>query len=413
MDLSNIKKIVIVGGGFGGIYAALDLAKKKLPNTKITLISDEPHFEYHAALYRVVTGHSPLEVCIPLREIFEGKKIEVLEDDIVEVNLVEKLLRGSSRSRYSFDYLVLALGSETIYFNIPGLKEYSFGFKSIVEALKLKKHLHDLFQACTISAEDQEEDVCRMHLVVVGGGASGVELAGELAVYTRKLAKKHRVDPSLITIDLIEAAPRLLPVLPEDVSERVKNRLHALGVNIFLNRTVTEQEIEEVHLKDMEVKTKTVIWTAGVKPHRLYSKIQGLELDKRGRVVVDEFLQAKGFSNVFVIGDAAATLYTGMAQTAIRDGSFTEEIIAKSISGMSAIPYQPKKPFYAIPIGPGWATVLIGQLRIYGRVGWFIRRLLDLRFFLSILPFPKAILAFRSGKTLCESCKICMPETND
>lgn len=407
---SEIKKIIIVGGGFGGIRCALDLAKQNPNNAKAILISDKPHFEYHAALYRVVTGRSPLEVCIPLREVFEGKEVEVVEDTITKIDLKGRRLEGSSGSRYQFDYLVLTLGSETVYFNIPGLKEFSWGFKSITEALRLKKHLHQLFEACKISSDDREDDICRMHLVIVGGGASGLELAGELAVYTKELAKKHGVDPSTITIDLIEATPRLLPSLPEDISERAKTRLHKLGVNIFLNRAVTEQELKGVRLKDMEMKTETVIWTAGVKPHHLYSEIQGLEFDKKGRIIVDEFLQAKGWNDIFVMGDAAATPYTGMAQTAIHDGNFVANTILRKISGKPLEPYKHKAPFYAIPVGPGWAAVLIGKWRTYGRIGWLLRRLADFRFFLSILPFPKALLAFQSGKTLCESCAICMPK---
>ena len=404
----EIKKIIIVGGGFGGVRCALDLAKKKLPNIKIVLISDRSHFEYHAALYRVVTGHSPLEVCIPLRDIFDGSDVEIIEDSISGVELEERQLRGRSGSRYSYDFLVLALGSETAYFNIPGLKELSFGFKSIHEALILKRHLHELFTACEQATA--EEKVCAAHIVIVGGGASGTELAGDLAVYTRKLAKKHRLKPSLVTIDLIEAAPRLLPALPEDISTRVKKRLHNLGVNIFLNRVVVEEEVEKVYLKDMEMKTKTVIWTAGAKPNHLYSKIKGLLLDKKNRVIVDAFLQAKGINNVFILGDAAATLYAGMAQTAIRNASFVAETIIKKSHGRPVEVYKTKKPFYAIPVGPGWAAAAIGNHQFYGRLGWWLRRLADFRFFLSVLPFKKALLAFQNGKTLCESCSICSVE---
>lgn len=407
VNQSAVKKVIILGGGFGGIRTALDLANKKIPGIKVILISDKPHFEYHPALYRIVGGHSPLEVCIPLRDIFEGKNTEVLTDSITEVNLSERTLKGSSGSRYSFDFLILALGSETVYFNIPGLKEFSFGFKSITEALTLKQHLHELFQACIISDKDREEDVCRMHFVVVGGGASGVELTGELAIYTKGLAEKHQVDSSLITIDLIELAPRLLPTFPADVSKQAKNRLHELGINIFLNRGVTEQEVEEVHLKDIELKTETVIWTAGVKPNKLYGEINGLSFDKNGRVLVDEFLQARGWSNIFAIGDGAATPYTGMAQTAIRDGKFVAELIHLKIHDKPLKPYKAKAPFFAIPIGHGWAALFMGNLRFYGRIGWWLRRFADFRFFVSILSLRKAILVFRSGKTLAESCAIC------
>lgn len=409
MNSTPKRKVVIVGAGFGGIRAALDLAKKKIPNLQITLINDKPHFEYTPALYRIVTGKSPLEVCIPLREIFKGKNIDLIEDTIVEVDLNQKQLKDISGSRYSYDYLILALGSETAYFNISGLKEFSFGFKSITQALRLKNHLHDLFKESQLLDTDKEEDVLRLHPIVVGGGASGVEIAAELATYTKQLAKKHLVDPSIVTIDLIEASSRLVPFLPDSVSAKIQNRLQQLEVNIFLNRTVVKEEIESVYLKDMEMKTKTVIWAAGVKPNHLYSQIQGLSLDQKGKVAVDEFLQAKRQDNVFVVGDAAATKYAGMAQTAIHDGRFVADVISKKIAGLMSQPYKPKKPFYAMPLGPGWAAVIIGPLVIYGKVGWWLRRLADLRFFLSILPPLKAFAAFRSGKTLCESCQICLP----
>lgn len=181
-------------------------------------------------------------------------------------------------------------------------------------------------------------------------------------------------------------------------------------MNIFTNRAIVEGEINEIHLKDMDIKSRTLIWTAGVKPNHLYAEIQGLEFDKKGRVIVDDYLEAKNCENIFVIGDGAATAFIGLAQTAIRDGRFAARAIIKKTRGEKLIPYQPKKPAQAIPVGPGWAAVAIGGFRIYGRVGWWIRRLADFRYFLSILSLKKAILAFRSGKTLCESCAVCTPE---
>ena len=400
------RRVVIVGGGFAGVRAGLDLAGKKLSNTKVTLVTDKPHFEYHAALYRVVTGRSPLEVCIPLREIFgtDDKDIEILVDEIVSIDTDSHRVIGKSGSDYVYDELVLALGSETAHFNIPGLRELSYGFKSIQEALRLKQHLHEMFSSCEkISPEDR---VCAAHIVVVGGGASGVELAGELALYTKKLARHHGLDQSLVTIDLIETAPRLLPALDVRLSLRVLKRLRDLGVNIFLNRTIVHEEIETLYMKDMEMKTKTVVWTAGVKPHALYAKLAGVTTDKKGRVVVDEYLRAEGLSNVYVVGDGASTQFSGMAQTALADGAF----VAHAIAGSSRTffgRYTPKRPHYAVPVGPGWAAVQIGSMRFYGTVGWWLRRLADLRFYLSILPTGKAVVAFRARQLTTEVCPLC------
>jgi NADH dehydrogenase len=408
MNLEVDKKIIIVGGGFGGVRTALDLASKKIQDAKITLVSDKPHFEYTPSLYRVATGRSPLEVCIPLREIFVGKKVEVIEDRIEKINLQEKTLIGSSGSQYHFRYAVLALGSETNYFNIPGIQELAFGFKSINEALRLKKHLHEILEACKNT--DKEVKLCAAHIVIVGGGATGTEIAGELAVYLKNLARQHNFDPSLITLELIEASSRLLPFLPEKISWRVEKRLRSLGVNILLNRSLVKEELETVYLRDMEIKTKTMIWTAGVKPNRLYGETEGFKFDKKGRVLVDNFMQAQGFENIFVIGDGASTPYAGLAQTAIYDGRFVADAIEKKINGRALNPYRPQKPSYAIPLGPCWAAVSVGPFTLYGRLGWVVRRLADFRFFLYILPLQKAILAYRSEKTLCETCSICSLE---
>src|SRR3989344_5938636 len=171
----EIKKILIIGGGFGGVRTALDLDKRKIPNASIALVSDRPHFEYHPALYRVVTGRSPLEVCIPLRDVFEGKEVAVAQDRIVGIDLAGKTVEGFSGTYYKYDFLVLALGSETEYFDIPGLPELSFGFKSINEALRLKRHLQELFEG--MAKEDHGDKVKSASFIVIGGGASGVELA--------------------------------------------------------------------------------------------------------------------------------------------------------------------------------------------------------------------------------------------
>lgn len=405
----SLKRAFIIGGGFGGIAAALDLERRRTPNLKIILVSNKPHFEYHAGLYRVVTGHSPLNVCIPIAEIIDGKNIEFVVDTIQSIDCQKKIAHGTSGSRHRFDYAVIALGAETAYFHIPGLKELSFGFKSITEALRLKRHLHRLFETCSSPQVSPDEKVSLLHFVVVGAGASGVELAGELAHYTKNLAKQHQVDQTLITTDLIEAASRILPAFPREFSEKVDQRLRQLGVNIFTNRPMAKEEMEQISVRGMTMKTETVIWTAGVKPHSLYHTISGFTFDKKGRVVVDEFLQAEGFPNIFVVGDGASTPYSGLAQTAIRDGKLAAANIVHSIMHNPLEKHQPKKPYYLLPVGPGWAATRVGPLAFYGFVGRFFRQLVDLRYFLSILPFRKAVTAFRSGRSLCESCDICLP----
>lgn len=400
-------KVLIIGGGFGGVAAALELAKANDPKLIITLIANKPHLEYYPALYRVVTGRSPLEVCIPLSEIFRGRSINMVIDEITTFDPASQTAGGVSGRRYSYDYAILALGSETVYFDIPGLKEFSFGFKSIQEAMRLEKHIRGLFTACASGRVAAEEKVCLLHFVVVGAGPSGVELAGELTEYLKRLTRHYRVAENLITIDLFEGAGRILPSLPEIVSRRAARRLRALGVNIFVNRPLVKEEAEQIMVRGLSAKTETVIWTAGVKPNSFFRKIPGLAFDERGRVSVDKYLLAKNQERIFVIGDGASTTYTGLAQTAIHDGRTAAVNITQLAEGLEPSPYRPKPPYHAIPIGRGWGLAISGTIVISGRPGWLIRRAADLRYFLSILPLRQAVAVFRPGKKITDHCPIC------
>ncbi len=389
--------ILIVGGGFGGVSAAKALAKKNLPDVSIRLVDPKSYFEYHAALYRFVTGRSPMEVCIPYRDIFAGTPVDIVTDRIESIDLAAKKASGSSGSEYRYDYLILAIGCETSYFGIPGIQELAYGLKSANEAVRLKNHISDVFRNAPGALPDDKNPL--LHLVIVGGGASGVELAGELGGYTANIAKKSGVDPSLVTIDIIEGSSRLLPQLSASVSEKVEKRLRTLGVNIFLNRLVQKEDVRQVYLKDMQMKTKTVVWTAGTGGCSLLKSIAGLSTDKRCRIEVDEQLRAHGHKDVFVLGDAAATKYSGMAQTALRDGAFAANVIEADIQNRSLPVYEPVAPEYAVPVGPKWAAVSVGRMQFFGRIGWILRRSADFKVFLALLPLRKAIAAFRAGHT--------------
>ena len=398
-------KILIVGGGFGGVRAALDLAGKRLPGVSVTLLTDKPYLEYYGALYRVVSGHAPWGVCIPLKDIVHGKNVEVVVDAVQMADLSSKEVTGASGKRYGFDTLLLAAGSATAYFNIPGMEEMSFSVKSTEEALALKRHIHEVFRRVK-AATSNDERVPGAHIIVIGAGATGVEVAAELAVYGRGLAKEYGFPPSLVTVDIIEAMDRVAPMLPPDMSAKVEARLRKLGVNVFLNRSVTQAVEGQVILKDSDMKSQTVIWTAGVKAHRLAASVQGLALDRKGRVEVDESLQAKGAPGVYVLGDAAATPYSGMAQTAVYDGGFVAKVIASRL-GRGAMPtYKPSKPSVALPVGPAWAAVHYMGMKFYGRVGWWLRRAADMKVYLMFLTPWQAWQVWRGKAGLSGCCDI-------
>lgn len=414
--MNNMKdkiQIVIVGGGFGGIRAALELEKKDLPNVQITLISDKPHFEYNPALYRYVTGNSAIEVCIPLSEIFKNKNIIVVDDKITALNKGTQELTGVTGKTYHYDHLVLALGSETTYFGINGLKENSFGMKTVSEALQLKEQISKTLFACKENAANKADQTRDANFVIIGAGPTGVEMAGRLIEYARRVAREIDLDPSLVSVSVIEGAPKILPTMPAKFTDVIEQHLRMLGVNFFLNRVIERQEVEDVYLKDMQMKTRTLIWTAGARANALY-EAWGFSVDKRGRVEVDPYLHAKNDVKIFVVGDAAITTYSGYAQTAFYDGKYVARVIASAVLDKLPPVYSPKLPVNAIPAGVGWAGVLINSfglnMRFYGVIGWWFRRAADLRSFMIVLPLFKALKIFWGG-CLNETCNICAVET--
>ncbi len=399
------RKILIIGGGFAGVACAQRLAKRINNSVEITLVSATPHFEYHAALYRIASGGNPLEVCVPLREIFQHTQVRVVKDTIVTVDLELQLVRGESGSRYAYDELILALGSQTDYFQTPGLAEQAFTLKNTADALKLKRHFHTLLTACDLT--DKRRQLCKTHCVVIGGGPTGTELAGALAVYLRAMAQRHGVDSSMVTIDLIQSAGQLLPQLPREVASQVERKLRSLGVNIYFNRRILKSTALRASIEGVNMSTSTIIWAAGVRGHQLLAETVGLQLSPKGKVLVTPHLRARGQRNVYVLGDCAQTPQSGMAQTALYDGNFVANTITAELTGHVAPRYSPPQPWNAVPIGYGWAAVTRGNFIVYGWLGWLIRRWLDLHVFMSIVKPKSALELFLNGRTQVESCAIC------
>lgn len=385
--------VIIVGGGFAGIAAARSLARSGV-HLNITLISNKSYFEYFPAIYRVVTGAAPIEVCVPLGEMLRGN-IDIVIDPIVKIDAEKKVVTGKSGIEYEADFIVLALGSETAYFDIPGFAELSYGFKSVGEALKLKEHIESLFTQKINSPVT--EVTSRFQIIIVGAGPSGVEAAGDLIRRLEKLAIKNKIDPSFITIDVIERASHVLPSIHPHASERAHLRLRSLGVNVFLNRTLLAEEIEQVYLKDMTIKSKTVIWTAGTRINHLYNSIPKIQLSEKKRVLVNEYLEMVGFDGVYVVGDGAGTQYSGLAQTAITDGKFVAGDIERRIRNLKRKHYESGKVGYVIPIGHNWALMSFGGIRLYGIFAYWVRHMIDFFYFARILSPHKLFSLFFEG----------------
>lgn len=376
-------RLVIVGGGFAGIKTALELSNDS--RFDITIISDRTNFRVYPTLYLVSTGGSQTMASISLQEIFAGKSVTVIHDTIQSYSQTDRTLTAKDGTLYTYDTVVFALGVVTNYFNISGLAEYSYGIKSTTEARRLKQHLHKQL----LDAHQPD-----LNYVIIGGGPTGVELAGALPGYLQSLIRKHNLPKRHIHVDLIEAAPRILPRMPKDISKAVTRNLKKHGVKIYTKTSVQAQTADALLVNDKPIRSHTVVWTAGVANHPFFTD-NNFQLAANHKVRVDQFLQSS--PGVYVIGDNADTPYSGMAQTAIHDARQLAANLQRIISHQEPRPYHAKKPIYVIPAGPRWAIVLWGKIRIKGRAGWVLRSLADLIQYHDYLPRG---VAFRKWMTL-------------
>lgn len=379
-------QITIVGGGFGGIRAALKLAREK--SNEITLISDRPEFQYYPTLYSSATGHSHLESWVPLGEIFaEHENVKVHIDTIETLQTSDKTLRGKSGAIYKYDTLILAMGVVTTYFGIPGLETYAYGIKSEAEIKRLKQRLY------TDIAENHELD---RNYVVIGAGPTGVELSAALGTYIKRLSKKYDVKGRGPKVRLIEASPRVLPRMSEMSSRIVEHRLRSLGVDVETGKKVEGEGATELIVSGKPIASHTVIWTSGVTNNPFFAAHPDtFKLAKNGRVEVDAYLKAH--SSIYVIGDNAATPYTGLAQTAIHDGDFVAKNLIRKSHGKKMKKYHATKPIPVVPVGANWAAVEWRGIKVYGIIGSLIRRAADAIGYNDVLPLGRTIGAWTAS----------------
>jgi NADH dehydrogenase len=356
-------KILILGGGFGGIKAALGLADDK--NFDVTLLSSETDFRYYPTLYHAATGGRMTAASIPLSEIFKDKPVRLAKGSAKRLDREAKSVKTTTGDTYQYDRLIIALGVVTNYFGIKGLKEYSFGIKSQSEAKELRDHIHKLI------VDKGKPD---QNYVVIGGGPTGVELAGALPSYIRHIIRMHNLKDKKLNIELVEAAPRLVPRMPKEYSKAVAKRLRQLGVTLHLNQAVQAETVDTLQAGGHSIKSHTVVWTAGITNHPFFDNNK-FEFGEHGKIKVDSYLQTE--QDIFVIGDNADTLYSGMAQTALYDASFVTGNIKRGAAGQGPKKYKPKRPIYVTPVGPGWAAVLWNRTHIYGAAGWAVRSAAD------------------------------------
>jgi len=366
--------VVVVGAGFGGLRCARRLARYPV---HVTLIDRRNHHTFQPLLYQVATaGISPGEIAAPIRWIMRGRQnVEVLLGEVQDFDLSRRLVKLSDDD-IPYDYLVVAAGASHAYFGHDDWEPYAPGLKTIEDALEIRRRVLLAFELAERQAVSGEGHV-PLNFVVVGGGPTGVELAGTLAEISRQVLANefHSIDPRNTRIILLEGGPRVLPAYPEDLSRSAEEQLRNLGVEVRTSAMVTRVGPAAVHIGATEIPSVVTLWAAGVAASPLGKKL-GAPLDRAGRVLVNPDLSIPLHPEVFVIGDLAALknekgqMLPGVAPVAMQQGVATADNIGRDLDR------EPRRSFHYVDkgslatIGRAAAVAQFGRIHISGFIAW-------------------------------------------
>jgi NADH:ubiquinone reductase (H+-translocating) len=363
-------RVVVIGCGFGGLWAAQGLRRAPVD---VTVIDRTNHHLFTPLLYQVATaGLSAPSISAPIRHILEKQKnATVLLGEVQKIEREKKQVVLEDASALPYDYLVVASGAVNHYFGHDDWERFAPGLKTLEEALDIRARILRAFE-CAERESDPARRSAWLTFVVIGGGATGVELAGTLAEIARHTLKGEfrRVDPTKARVVLVEGTDRVLPPYTPDLSEKARLQLERLGVTVWLSKRVTGVDAGGVTLGAERLEAKTVIWAAGVASSPL-GKWLGAPLDRAGRVPVQPDLSVPGHPEIFVIGDLATLPgVPGIAPAAKQMGRAAALNIRNAVAGRSRVPFRYKDYGQLATIGRNAAVAMLGKVHLSGYPAW-------------------------------------------
>jgi NADH dehydrogenase len=374
MDSNDKPHVLILGGGFGGLWATRALAQAPV---RITLVDRTNHHLFQPLLYQVATaGLSAPDIAAPLRHILRRQKnVTVRMDEALAIDLTAREVT-LAEGRIGYDYLLVATGAAHAYFGRDEWAEHAPGLKTLDDALAIRARVLSAFEAA-----EREDDAARrealMNFVVIGGGPTGVELAGTLAEIARHTLPREfrRADVRNARVHLVEAGPRVLATMPPELSEKTRLQLQKLGVEVHTGAPVTEIDAGGVSMGERRIASRTVLWAAGVAASPLGKQL-GVATDRAGRVPVTADLSLPEHPEVFVVGDLASVVQDGkpvpgVAPAAKQMGAHVAGVIRDRLRGVSGKPFRYRDYGNLATIGRMAAVVDFGRLRFSGILAWW------------------------------------------
>jgi NADH:ubiquinone reductase (H+-translocating) len=375
-EFAGLSKVVIIGAGFGGLSAAKALARAPV---HVTLIDRRNHHLFQPLLYQVATAAlAPNQIATPIRAILSKQRnADVMLGEVDSIDLAHKSVCVGER-RVPFDYLIVATGARHAYFGNDSWEAFAPGLKTLDDATELRKRILLAFEQAEFEP-DPAERARLTTFIVIGGGPTGVEMAGAIAELAKKaLARDYRqIDPKSARIVLIEAAARLLGGFPEDLSEHAQRALEKLGVEVRLGKAVHAVDADGVALDGERIDSRCVIWAAGVQSSPA-AKWLGAEADRAGRVLVEPDLRIPGRDDVFVIGDAASLadadgeLLPGVAPVAKQQGAYVAKFVREALKGRSIAPFRYRDYGNLATVGRKAAVADFNGFHLRGFIGWLV-----------------------------------------
>lgn len=368
-------KVVIIGAGFGGLNAA-----KMLKNAPVDLLilDKTNHHLFQPLLYQVATAAlSPGEIAYPIREIFRNQKnAMVIMGEAVSIHKDKKEVVLANGDTVHYDYLILSVGARHSYFGNDKWEAFALGLKTISDAIGIREKILSSFEKAE-RIENAAESAKFMNFVIIGGGPTGVEMAGAIAeiAHTTLFNNFRRIKPETSKIYLIEGLSHILPVYSPELSDKAKLELEKLGVRVLTGKKVTDITTEGVQVEGQFIESKNVIWAAGNQASPLL-KTLGVPLDRPGRAIVEPDLSIPGHPEIFVIGDAACSMgkegkpLPGIAPTAIQQGKYVGKIIKQGLTKERRPPFRYWDKGSMATIGKGKAIAVMGKLQMSGLLAW-------------------------------------------
>jgi NADH dehydrogenase len=369
------KRVIIIGGGFGGLTAAKAL---KNVDVEITLIDKTNHHLFQPLLYQVATAAlSPGDIAAPIRGILgKQRNVRVIMGEVEKIDTNKKQVYLDN-DQFDYDYLIVSIGSCSSYYGKDEWEKFTLGLKTISDALRIRESILLSFEKAE-RAYDEEGVQKYMTFVVVGGGPTGVEMAGAIAeISTQTMLKDFRkIDPSRTKIILIEAFDRILSAFDPDLSLKAKIALEQLGVNVRLNTKVTNINENGVWIDEELIATTNIIWVAGTTAPALIKSLN-TDTDRLGRALVESDCSVRQHSDVFVIGDAAQYIKNkkplpAVAPVAIQQGKYVAKIIQADLSSEKRRPFRYRDRGNLATIGRAKAVLQVGNIKASGFTAWII-----------------------------------------